>query len=924
VGDEDYFAPDITAQTPDLAKAAGQVVALSPSGLNLTVTDNVGVTSTTYTVYKNLGAGVAARTSVFTNATSGNITVEAGYYYEVYITAKDAANNSSNEYVLIRDSELAMLSGTGGGAYGMTLSRESDAGGNTRYVFTNVTHAQGKPDIFFAPPGWTQNGVSCTVYMDVHFEGTVTGNPWILQYVNSDPAIMRFNGGATARIAWPSVANPANGPVWLRAYSVNIWDNLWAGDLKMIIDNVVFIPNTPPSITAAQTTVALPSGATNVPLTATGLGLSATDVFGAPVTNFAFTQFDHFAGDDTTSLLGQVSFGDTIPSVADGVYTVTVRATDKWGNYSDVVLTVTVGDADYFAPDITAQTPDSAKAAGSVVALSPGGLNLTITDNVAVTSTTYTVYKNLGAGVAAKTSVFTNVTSGDITVEAGYYYEVYITATDAAGNSATKYVLIRDSALDMLAGSVGSMGTAGISGAVDTDVNGNSRYVFTRVTQSGGHPDILFTPSGWTVNGTLCTAYMDVHFEGTDTGNTWIIAPPAVGQMKFNGGATTRIAWASESSGDSPVRLRPEVANVWDGVWNGDLKMIIDNVVFVPAALPSLTAAQPQIVLPTGTSNLALTAANFGLTATDAFGAAITNYSFTQFDHFAGGPVTDLLTVQGIEFGDTISGAVPDGVYTVTVRATDKWGRYADVTVEVAVGDTDYLAPVVTVASNDLAKAADDVVTLSPEGLGLTVTDNVAVTSTTYTVYKTLGAGTALRSLIDTSGGAFTVESGYFYEVYITATDAAGNNSPTKYILIRDSALHMLSGTGGLTNTYRIAGTTDTLADGNARYVFTNLVHDKPEIFFTPPGWTVQGENCTVYMDIHFEGESVGGWLFQAMNTHSAISFNSGNTTRIAWNSTAIANGAPVWLKVYQANIWDNNWPSVQMIIDNIVFVRNA
>lgn len=140
------------------------------------------------------------------------------------------------------------------------------------------------------------------------------------------------------------------------------------------------------------------------------------------------------------------------------------------------------------------------KAANTSVALTAADLGITVSDGATLN---YTVVKKQGVGAATQTL---NVTDS-FTVEAGYFYDIIVTATKGT-ETATQFVQVRDQDLDVFSFEAASeeipiIGTGVVQWHKMTDENGNSMMKMYRPaiegSDNGNVPmvlDKLFTAAG--------------------------------------------------------------------------------------------------------------------------------------------------------------------------------------------------------------------------------------------------------------------------------------------------------------------------------------------------------------------------------------------------------------------------------------------
>ena len=601
-----------------------------------------------------------------------------------------------------------------------------------------------------------------------------------------------------------------------------------------------------------------------------------------------------------------------IVGVAPGNAVVTARL-----GSSAVTLHVTVEEQDVTAPVIERASGEISLAAGSRVALSEEGLGLSVEESGEYTLS-YRVFKTLGGATAAREEM--QVSDG-FAVEAGYFYEIYITATDDAENESGSYVLVKDENLIMLSFENGM--TLGEYRLVFEDAEENGNH-FLKIVGADDYvgPQLIFSdevvPEG---------AYEVYVSFGTDhwagAGAEWFLESES-GVLLSSGGRyrlPTTIANSAADVSESLCWMKTVRA---DGTINAGNYVTLDNIVLVPAENPQFTM-ETEFDLTDKTNGLALTAEGLGITACkDQLGNVLTPEIISV------SAVTETGSfVLDKAWGDTITESeLADGVYTIELSATDVWGNTSIATITVQVGNKDLIAPAIEKASGEISLAAGGTVTLSEEGLGLSVEERGEYTLS-YQVYKTLGGGTAAREEMPVSD-SFAVEAGYFYEIYITATDEAGNEGKS-YVLVKDESLLMLSFENNpdlaeiLFGTYNFKYTTEQDEWGNTSLIWQTEISANWESDFIISLPEMEGSAYNVYFNYGTKGTQATEWLMQSgQNTGTIISMGMSGRDLAATNLGDHPNaGTQVWLR-FTVNPEQLIGTDMRMVFDNVVLVSAA
>lgn len=172
------------------------------------------------------------------------------------------------------------------------------------------------------------------------------------------------------------------------------------------------------------------SGA-NIIFTAEELGIRGADCLGNELSTLKVAEVK-FNGVVNVDYLD----GYMLTNAPDGTYEVTFTATDRYGFTASKTITVIVGE---LPPEITVINTDNYVDSDTIIMFTNNGIAdyLTVTGHGGDLSVTWRVIKN---GVEELTSV------NSITVSAGEFYEVYVTATEE-NTTSKSYILFADSAL---------------------------------------------------------------------------------------------------------------------------------------------------------------------------------------------------------------------------------------------------------------------------------------------------------------------------------------------------------------------------------------------------------------------------------------------------------------------------------------------
>ncbi|MFY0608666.1 MAG: cadherin domain-containing protein, partial [Cyclobacteriaceae bacterium] len=446
---------------------------------------------------------------------------------------------------------------------------------------------------------------------------------------------------------------------------------------------------------------------------------SSTVIYTAAATDAGTITYS-LSGTDASAFTLNASTGDlSINASPDfetqASYEVVITATDAASNTADITLTITVTDLDENAPVFTSATSE------------------TIDENIASSTVIYTAAAT-DAGTITYTlsgtdeTAFTlNASTGDLSINASpdfetqASYEVVITATDDASNTADLTLTITVTDLDENA----PVFISATSETIDENITASTR-IYTAVATDAG--TITYSLSGTDASAFTLNA---------STGELSINASP---DFETQSSYEVVITATDDASNSADLTLSITVNDL------DDTNPVIDG-------LSAISIAENTTAIQNFAANEVVT---WSLGGTDAsFFTIVVSTGEISF-----------LVAPDFEMPQD---ANADNVYEVTVTATDGANNSSDLALAVTVTDVneDITAPVVTV---DLLATNN----ASPELTG-TVDDNdatieVTVNSATYVTTKnqdgrwTLAAGSITPALTDG-----------VYEVVATATDLAGN-----------------------------------------------------------------------------------------------------------------------------------------------------
>ena len=452
-GAKAYFTPTATDAvgpvTLTVSRVSGSQFVLGTTTVTVTATDGRGNTTTqTFTVT------VRDTTAPTITSVSGNLTVEAtssagatatyaaatatdavslpvvityskasGTTFllgttTVTVTATDAAGNASTRTftVTVRDSIAPVVTSV---APNVTAEATSSAGAVVTYAAATATDAVGVDHFSYSKASGATFALGVTTVTVYAYDAagnrsaartfTVTVRDTTKPIIVSAPDItVQATSASGWKVAWSAftpTATDAVGPVtftynkaastWLAlgTYTVTVTATDGAGNFQTATFTLTVVDTTGPVITAPDRTI------------------EATSAAGAAVT-FAATATD--AAGLVTSLTYSIPSGSIF--AFGTTTTVTVTATDNHGNSSTKTFTVTVRDTT--APIITAISGNLVVAATSSAGATVTYAAATATDAVGPVTITYS---------KASGSLFAR----------GVTY-VTVTATDGAGNSATR------------------------------------------------------------------------------------------------------------------------------------------------------------------------------------------------------------------------------------------------------------------------------------------------------------------------------------------------------------------------------------------------------------------------------------------------------------------------------------------------------
>ncbi len=554
--------------------------------------------------------------------------------------------------------------------------------------------------------------------------------------------------------------------------------------------------------------------------------VEATGAAGAPVT---------YAPAAATDAVGPVTFTYSKVSGATfalGTTTVTVTATDFYGNHSSKSFTVTVRDTT--APVITAPgiTVEATQSSGYKVGTAFPGISAT---DVVTSSPTLTFSKSAGAILPFGVS------------------SVTVTAKDGAGNtsSATFTVTVQDltapviTAPDLVVEATGPSGAKVSYAPSATDAVGPVTITLSLASNTmfaiGSTPVTVTATDG---HGNVATKTFTVKVQDTTAPVIHVPLYQVVEAASLAGAVVNYVATATDVVG--PVTISYSIANaslfalsftgpvtVTATDFYGNTSTATFTVFVHDSTAPALTTSSNLVIEATGPSGSVVNYA--AATATDALGATLITYSKASGTVFAFGTTT--VTVKAFD----LVGNCTVKTFTVTVRDTtpptiNSWS--GPVTVE-ATGPS---GAVVTYAPATATDAVGPVTISYSKSSGSTF----AIGTTTVTVTATDGAGNSTSKTFtvtvrDTTAPVLTQPS-----IVVEATSSSGakvtypSNLVTDAVGVTTLTFSKASGSIFAIGTTTVTFTAKDAAGNTLSGSFTVVVRDT-----TPPKITSISPNLT-------------------------------------------------------------------------------
>lgn len=453
---------------------------------------------------------------------SGNsFTVEEYSYYEVYASFTDKADAANVKYgytvyyaegtkIFLSDMTSADAFPTSGemfriDPYAFVDNRVENVNGNNVLAFTISDDAEWR-DLGYGGGAWKNTiifnfppvletvafGVEYDISFDLCFVGELTqtgsvakvhkaGFGDVVADITTDKAAGEtYSEWTHVTLPGYTISERVGGDITKGVFEFEIEIPNFMNGAVGYIDNITYMLREDPSLAAENNEITYDEGEiTELELTAEALGVSGTDGEGKAITSYSLVSATFLAaGSQGAATALDNKYGDKI-TPQSGIYTITLRGEDDFGNSSDI--TVTVYYDNYFAPILTS-TFDAARlsvAPGTQVTLSPETLGVNITAATDYT-VTYEISKNGAAAEAA---------TGSFTVESGAYYEVCVIVTDTENGTNKRYVTYKASDSNAMTFEDGSMpfniySPTGVTGEIVEDEYGRKSLKIEGITDA--------------------------------------------------------------------------------------------------------------------------------------------------------------------------------------------------------------------------------------------------------------------------------------------------------------------------------------------------------------------------------------------------------------------------------------------------------
>jgi Ca2+-binding RTX toxin-like protein len=757
---------------------AGDIITLFDGATSVgsaTVDANGNWSITTATLPEGLNLITATQSDVFGNASAPssalNITVDtiapavtARLVSDSGVSATDNITRSAaltgagdaNGIVTIRNGTTVLGSTTAGatgtwnfallgltdGTYSLTAS-ESDLAGNTGATTLGFTldtaapAAPSTPDLLAASDSGASSTDNVTNIAAPTFSGTAEANTTVTLF---DGATVAGSGVASATGAWAVTTGTLAGAVHaITARATDLAGNVSAASaaLSVTIDSSApTAPSAPDLLAASDSGTSSTDNVTNV---------AAPTFSGTAEANAAVTLFDGAAvvGSGVAGATGAWSV--TSAGLADGVHTITAKATDLAGNVSaaSAALSVTIDTSAPAAPG----TPDLAAVSDSGTSNADNVTNVTtpVFTGSAEANASVTVFDGataVGTGLANAAGLW-SVTTSPL---ANGVHAISAKATDIAGNVSTVSAALAvtiDTSAPAAPGTPDLVATSD-SGASSTD---NVTNVTTPVLSGTAEANATVTLfDGTTVVGTAVA----------DATGAWSLTASTLA-----GGLHAISAKATDAAGNI-------------GAASATLAVTIDTTAPAAPSTPDLLAASDSGA--SGTDNVT------NVTTPVFAGTAEANATVTLFD---GATVVGTAVADATGAWSVTTSALAGGVHAISAKATDLAGNAGATSAALSV-TIDTAAPLAP-STPDLLAASDS---------GASSTDNVTnVTTPVFTgtaeansTITLFDGATVVGSGLANGTGLWSVATGVLtngvHSLSAKATDLAGNLSTASAALL--------------------------------------------------------------------------------------------------------------------------------------------